>query len=123
MWIKLFAVVGVVFGLMTVVSGGTVLFGGAEARKLAGDYVPFVVWFNFIAGFFYVAAGAGLWRGSAWAVRLSFAIAVATLIVFGLFGVHVLGGGAYETRTVIALTVRSGLWFVIAFVANRGLPR
>ena len=119
----LFAVIGVVFGVMTVISGLAVLFGGDSTAKLAGDYVPFVVWFNFFAGFFYIAAGVQLWRGSTSAVRLSLAIALATLIVLGLFGVHVLGGGSYEMRTVIALNFRSALWFVIAYVANRQLAR
>lgn len=44
------------FGLLTIKSGGSVLLGGETARS-AGNYVPFVVWFNFIAAFAYVAAG------------------------------------------------------------------
>ncbi len=31
------------------------------ARVAAGNFVPFVVWFNFLAGFVYVAAGVELW--------------------------------------------------------------
>lgn len=30
--------------------GGQVPFGGGAARVAAGDYSPFVVWFNFLAG-------------------------------------------------------------------------
>lgn len=52
--------VGLVFGLLTVFSGGTALFGGEAARTAVGNAVPFVLWFNFIAGFFYVLAGVGL---------------------------------------------------------------
>jgi hypothetical protein len=49
------------FGLLTIKSGGTILFGEDAAREAAGNYVPFVLWFNFLAGFAYVIAGAGLW--------------------------------------------------------------
>lgn len=51
--------VAVVFGLATVISGGRALFGGADM----GAVVPFVLWFNFVAGFAYLLAGIGLWRG------------------------------------------------------------
>ena len=36
------------------------LFGGEAARAAAGQFMPFVLWFNFIAGFAYVVAGVGL---------------------------------------------------------------
>ena len=39
----------------------TALFGGEGARRAAGAIVPFVLWFNFIGGFAYVACGLGLW--------------------------------------------------------------
>ena len=52
------ALVAVLFGAATVASGGNVIFGSGAAA--AGSYVPFVVWFNFLAGFVYVAAGIGL---------------------------------------------------------------
>lgn len=50
-----------VFGVMTVVSGGTVLFGGDQLSRLAGNVVSFVLWFNFLAGFAYAMTGLGLW--------------------------------------------------------------
>ena len=55
------SLVAVGFGLLTIKEGGTILFGGDAARASAGNYVPFVLWFNFLAGFAYVVAGAGLW--------------------------------------------------------------
>ncbi len=65
------ALLAAVFGLVTLYSGGNVLFGADDARELAGAYVPFVVWFNFLAGFFYVLAGIGIWLGRTWAFGLS----------------------------------------------------
>ena len=70
--LKLAAIVAVLFGIATVASGGVLFGDGAEA---AGNYVPFVVWFNFLAGFAYVAAGLGLWLRRAWAPWLALALA------------------------------------------------
>jgi hypothetical protein len=106
--------------LLTVFSGGRALFGGAEARAAVGDAVPFVLWFNFLAGFAYVVAGVGLFLRRSWAVRLSIAILVATLFVMVAFAIHLLLGGAYEMRTVGAMSLRTVVWGVIVAVALRG---
>jgi len=91
--LRIAAVVAVAFGLLTVREGGAVLFGGEAARAAAGNYVPFVLWFNFLAGFAYVAAGAGLWLQQRWSAWLALAILIGTVAVFAAFGVHVAAGG------------------------------
>lgn len=122
-WLIAAAAVAIVFGLATIRAGGRVLFGVPEAVTEAGNYVAFVLWFNFIAGFFYVLAGIGFWLRSRWAVALATAIAVATLLVFAAFGLHAVTGGAWESRTLAAMTLRSVVWIVLAFVAARRLSR
>jgi hypothetical protein len=112
-------VVAVLFGVVTIASGGRALFGGETGRQAVGDAVPFVLWFNFAAGFAYVIAGIGLLLWLRWAVRLSVLIAAATVLVFAAFGVHVMLGGGYEMRTVGAMTLRSLVWIAIAAVAHR----
>ncbi len=109
--------VAIVFGVLTLLSGGMALFGAAETRAVFGDVVHFVLWFNFVAGLAYVAAGIGLLRRRRWAVRLSALIAAATALVFAALGLHILGGGPYEMRTVIAMTIRTAVWIAIAVVA------
>ena len=51
------------------------------------------------------------------------AIAAATVLVFGAFGIHVAAGGAFEARTVWAMTLRSVVWILIAAVALRATKR
>jgi len=102
----------VAFGLATIVEGGSVLLGGPAARAEAGHVVPFVLAFNFAAGFVYVAAGAATLAGRAWAAWLALALASSTLLVFAAFGVHVSQGGEFEVRTVAAMTLRSAFWVV-----------
>lgn len=111
------------FGLLTIKEGGMVVFGNDAARAAAGNYVPFVVWFNFVAGFAYVTAGVGLWLQQRWALWLAAAIAVATALTFAALGLHIYSGEAYEQRTVIAMSLRTVVWVVIASVALRVLRR
>ena len=116
-WIWAISFVAISFGLLTIRAGGTVLFGSAAARSAAGHYVPFVLWFNFLAGFAYVIAGVGLWLERRWAAWLAVVVAAATALVFAAVGVHVLAGGAYEWRTVVAMSLRTLVWTAIAVVA------
>jgi len=111
------AIVAALFGVLTIRSGGSVLFGPPEAVQAAGNAVPFVVWFNFVAGFAYIAAALGLWRGRRWGAWTAIAIAVATALVFALLGLHAVSGGTFEMRTVWAMTLRTVLWTGIAALA------
>ena len=111
---KSLSVFTVLFGLVTIKAGGSVLFVDS-ARQAAGDYGPFVLCFNFVAGFGYVTAGVGIWQQEKWAAQLSAVIAFLTLAVFLAFGLHIFSGGLFETRTVAAMTLRSTVWLGIAF--------
>ena len=117
--IWLVTIIAVLFGLLTIKSGGSVLFIDGPARQAAGNYVPFVVWFNFLAGFIYLIAGVALWLQKRWAVWLSVFIALATLVVFVIFGIVVLNGEAYEVRTVAAMSLRTVVWTLITIFAYR----
>lgn len=115
------AIVALVFGVLTILSGGRALFGGAEAQAAVGNAVPFVLWFNFLAGFAYVVAGIGLYLQHRPAVWVSIAILAATVVVALALGVHILQGGAFEMRTVGAMILRVAVWAAIAAVAMRHL--
>ncbi len=118
-WIA--SLVAIIFGLLTLKEGGLTLFGPPQYAEAAGNYVPFVLWFNFIAGFFYIIAGACLFMQRQRGARLAVAIALLTLLVFAALGVHIVTGGAFETRTLIAMTLRSLVWGGIAVYAYRTL--
>ena len=113
---KVMSVVAILFGLLTIKSGGMVLFTEGEAHQAAGNYVPFVLWFNFIAGFAYISAGIGLWLQRSWAGLLAKFIAIFTVLVFIALGLHIFLDGAYEARTIGAMSLRSTIWVVIAVV-------
>lgn len=116
-WVWVISLVAVGFGLLTINEGGTILFGDEIVRAEAGNYVPFVLWFNFLAGFAYVIAGIGLWMQQSWAVWLAITITGATSLTFAAFGMHVAFGGAYMQHTVIVMSLRTLVWAAIATIA------
>ena len=119
--LKVLAGIAIVFGALTVFSGGRAIFGGVIERASVGNAVDFVLWFNFLAGFFYIFSGAALWRRSRLGLWLALLLAVSTAIVTCAFGIHVAGGGAYEMRTVSALALRLSFWVVLSAFAWRQL--
>ncbi|WP_299357054.1 hypothetical protein [uncultured Shimia sp.] len=112
--LKTAASIAMTFGVVTLITGGSALFAGLDM----GHVVPFVLWFNFLAGGAYVLAGWGLWTARHWAMWLAAAIAFGTLIVALGFSLHVLQGGAFETRTIVALILRAGFWLWIFRLAR-----
>ena len=107
------AVVAIVFGLVTILAGGRALMAPPAGM------VPFVVWFNTLAGLAYVAAGVGLWRSATWAAWLAAGIALATAAVLLAFLWHVVRGGAWMGRTPAAMGLRIVVWSAIAVLAFR----
>lgn len=113
-----------------VVGGLALLFGAATllegVRTLALEpalrpegVVTWVLGFNVVAGFFYLAAGAGILLKREWAEALAWALAGCTALVFLGLLLRIAQGGAYMPRTVGAMTLRSGFWFTVALLLGR----
>ncbi len=116
--ITILAIIAVAFGALTLFSGGRNLFDDAVIAT-AGNTIPFVLWFNFLAGFAYIFAGYLLWQWKLCGVRLSAVIAGATLLVFLAMGVYVIQfDGLYNAKTVGAMVIRSSVWLLIAVLAR-----
>lgn len=118
-WTRPTALAAALFGGLTILSGGLVLFGPEAAQRAAGDAVPFVVIFNTAAGFAYLAGAYALWRNQPAARGIALAIGTATLIVLAGFAVTALTGAPVELRTALALPFRALFWLVIAWAAGR----
>lgn len=112
---KALGAAAIVFGALTVWSGARALFGSAQAVAAVGNAVPFVLWFNFLAGFAYIGTGVGILRQQAWARKAALALIAATALVAAAFAVHVVSGAAFEMRTAVALALRLAFWSVVAW--------
>ena len=109
----------IAFGLLTLISGGSALFGAVDM----GAVVPFVLWFNFLAGFAYVIGGLLLMTGHRLALPVALTILIATATVFAAFGWRVFAGDAFEMRTVGAMTLRTLFWAAMVWVAMKARGR
>jgi len=118
-WTRPTALAAAAFGAMTIVSGGLVLFGPEAAQRAAGDAVPFVLIFNFAAGFAYLVGAAALWQNHPAARWIALAIGIATLAVLAVFALAALTGTPVELRTAMALPFRAAFWLLIAYLAGR----
>ena len=112
-------VAAIAFGLLTLISGGSALFGAVDM----GAVVPFVLWFNFLAGFAYVIGGLLLMTGHRLALPVALTILIATATVFAVFGWRVFAGDAFEMRTVGAMTLRTLFWAAMVWVAMKARGR
>ncbi len=105
------------FALLTLFLSSSVLFDWFGIRAMEGNYVPFVVWANFISSVLYLIATFGLLKLRKWTViplLASVFILIGSLV--GLY-VHIDAGGLYETKTVGALFFRAALTLIFAFLA------
>lgn len=122
LWKTVLGIFAILFGALTIVSGGKVLFGNLAAVQAAGNVVNFVLWFNFLSGPIYILAGVAIAFGKKWAKPTAAILAVSIVSVFALFGWHINSGGAYEARTLGAMVLRSGFWVIAALALFRAPP-
>lgn len=109
----------IVFGIMTLREGGSVLFFDGVARQEAGAFVPFVLWFNFLTGFALIAVGVAFLRNATWVFRVSASVLALSVLVLSAFLIFVVYGGRHEVRTLVAMPLRTVIWAGIAFWAWR----
>ena len=112
--LKITASILLLFALLTLFLSGSVIFDLFGIREKEGNYVPLVVWANFISSFLYLVAAYGLFKmkkWSVWLLALSVVILVAAFIGLKL---HISEGGLYEVKTVNAMIFRIGLTILLA---------
>lgn len=118
-WALIAAVVALIFGTITVLRGGSVLLDLGGAREAVGHIVPIVLPLVFLTGFLYIAGGIGLLQRAAWAPK-AFLAALVLLVVAGIgLIMHVQQGLPYETRTTVAVPVRTLVTALVYLAARR----
>ena len=103
----------IIFGIVTIAAGGAAIFFN---DSFFGHVIPWVVWFNFLSGFVYIAVGLYVWFDRRVAQKLSVFIFFGTSLVFVLIGIHIASGLAYEKRTIAAMAFRWVVWGIISWI-------
>lgn len=102
-------------GCVSVFESSSVIFDWGNARASHGNYVLFVVYANWVCCLIFIFAAIALWRKISWskiALGLASLLMIATFIKFRIY---INEGGIYETKTEIAMTVRSLLTLIFFF--------
>ncbi|MBK8519662.1 hypothetical protein [Ferruginibacter sp.] len=112
--LKITAIALLLFALLTLFLSSSVIFNLFGIRAKEGNYVPLVVWANFISSILYLAAAYGLFKMKKWSVWL---LAISVVILVAAFiglKLHISEGGLYEVKTVNAMIFRIGLTALLA---------
>jgi len=111
------AAIVVVFGLLTLFLSGSVIFDLFGIREKEGNYVPLVVWSNFISSIIYIFAAYGFIKRQTWTPAiLSVSIIILIVAFIGLL-IHIYLGGIYETRTIGAMIFRIIVTLIFTILA------
>lgn len=119
LYFKIAGLVLLIFGLMTIFAGGSVILDIFGMREKEGNFVFFVVWANVISGFLYLIAAYGFFKRKAWT---STVLSVATWILIAAFAgllIHIQNGGIYENKTIGAMIFRLSLTVGLLLVARK----
>lgn len=108
---------GIVFGVLTVVAGASVLFGLRDAGYPV--FRPLLI-FNTVMGPFYILAGALILAGRAvgrWSAGLI------GLVNLGVLAAILIMPGPVADQSLAAMTVRAALWLIIYAALSTVPPR
>lgn len=116
---RIFLTVLFLFGVMTLMLSGSIIFDLFGIRAMERNYVDFVVWANLVASILYIATLIDFVRKKKWNwhyLAYSFVILVGTTIAFWIY---IENGGIHEAKTVKAVifrTVFTGILLSISFI-------
>lgn len=103
---KLILVFLVLFGLLTLFMSSSVLFDWFGIRAKEGNFVPFIVWANWLCGFLYLTAAYAILKSKTSSkIPLISALVILIIAYIGLF-IHIDQGGLYENKTMGAMAFR-----------------
>ena len=101
----------------------SVLFDWFGIRAKEGNYVPGIVWANFVCGILYLIAAYGILKNQTWAkFPLIISMIILVFAYIGLF-IHINNDGLYETKTMGAMAFRIGVTAIFLFITTKILKK
>lgn len=106
-----------IFALITLFMSSSVLFDWFGIREKEGNYVLFIVWANFLAGFLYLISAYGFFKAKRWTLWVMSLALLLLIIAFIELIVYIRNGNIYETKTVGAMIFRTAITFIFTAMA------
>lgn len=99
----------IAFAFLTLFMSSSVLFDWFGIREKEGNYVPFIVWANFVAGFLYLISAYGIVTAKKWTVLILLSTAILLIIAGIALVFYISSGGIFEAKTLVAMVFRIAL--------------
>lgn len=123
MFRSLFAIVLIAFATATLFMSSSVIFDWFGIREMEGDYVPFIVWTNFIAGWLYLVSAYGLLKAQKWAFWILIGTTLFLAIALVVLALYINSGGVFELKNVGAMGFRIALTIAFSVLAYYSLKK
>jgi hypothetical protein len=107
--VKYLSITGVIFGLITIISGGSVLLGSNPGYIV---FLPLVI-FNTVMGFAYIVSGAMAWRNLVRSKAIAGLIFLLNLGALITITYLYFGGSDIAPQSLGAMSFRSIVWLII----------
>ena len=111
------AIALIAFALVTIFMSSSVLFDWFGIRAKQGNYVPFIVWTNFVAGFLYLISAYGILKSNKWAVKILIFAEVLLILAFIGLSIHIDQGRTFELQTIKAMLFRITVTLAFTVIA------
>ena len=111
------AIILALFAMLTLFLSSAVIFDWFGMRAKEGNYVPFIVWTNFICSILYLFAVYGFIKRTRWTFWVLIAALTILIIAFVALQFHISNGGIYEEKTVKAMIFRMLVTLTFSLVA------
>jgi hypothetical protein len=114
---KVSAVLVGILGVVSLFMTSSIIFDLFEIREKEGNYVPFIVYANFVCSFLYLYCSYGFFTKNRWTTILLFVAVGILILAYIALIIYIQVGGIFEMKTVKAMLGRISLTIVLAGVS------
>ncbi len=112
--LKLSAIFLAFFGILSLFMTFSVIFDFFGIREKEGNYIPFIVYANFICSFIYLYCSYGLFTKNKYTTTCLFVASAILMVAYAGLIVHIQLGGVFELKTVKAMLARTSITILLA---------
>ena len=114
---KVSAVLVGILGVVSLFMTASIIFDLFEIREKEGNYVPFIVYANFVCSFLYLYCSYGFFTKNKWTTICMFTAVGILIVAYIALIIYIQVGGIFEMKTVKAMLGRISLTILLAGIS------
>lgn len=114
---NLLCLAAAIFGIITLFASSSVLFDYSNILEKEGNYPAPILWVNLLTSPLFLLAAIGFKHSKKWTLHLLLLILIILIVSLIVFIQLIKNGGAYETETLVALSIRIAFTSMLSFFA------